>query len=198
MSRALLWTRLKVVDPTAVTAFETLRSRFGFADRLGALAREEFFLFDIEAPAPATRTRIERLVRGTNLLLNPNKHTWRLVVESDEPVPAPAGAPVEAFLLVWTPGDGAGILNSIERHGLVEDLLGLARGWLWRFTAGPGVDADALRALVEQAGPLRARGQGFLVHPAYQEHRVYGRRPTLYDIGEVVSNGMALRAEERA
>lgn len=194
MSRALLFTRLKVVDPAAVTALETLRHRFDQVDQLAGLAREEFFLFDVEAPAPTTRDRIERLVRGTNLLLNPNKHVWRLVVEHDDSAPVAPGAPAEAYLLVWTPGDGADLLTSIQRHGLADDMVGLARGWLWRFTAAPGVDAPTLRAMVQQAGPLRSRERGFLVHPAYQEHRVYARRPTLYDIGEFVTFDATLRS----
>lgn len=194
MSRALLTTRLKVVDPAAVTALETLRHRFGFEDRLAALSREELFLFDVDAPVANSRQQIEGLVRGTNLLMNPNKHVWRLAVESDESLPPPADAPVDAYLLVWTPGEGADLQNAIQRHALAPDVVGLARGWLWRFAAGAGVDREGLLAMVDQAGELRSRGRGFLVHPAYQEHRVYVRRPTLYDVGDVMSFESTLRS----
>lgn len=195
MSRALFTTRLKVSDPTALTALATLRGRFGFGERLAALSREEVFLLDTTLDAVATREVLEDVVRRTNLFMNPNKHVGRLEVEGDAPAapaaapaaPAGADAPPTGYLLAWTPGDGEDLLESVQHHAGVGGFTGLARGWLWRFTGGPGVDAAGLLALARQSGELRSRAQGFLVHPAYQEHRLYATRPSLYDIGSVMS-----------
>jgi len=194
MSRALFTTRLKVSDPTAMTALATLRQRFGFGTRLAALSREELFCVETTLDPAATRELLEDLVRRTNLFMNPNKHVGRLLIE-DEAAPAGAsvpatsmaGAPATGFLLVWTPGEGSDLLESVEHHAGVGGFTGLVHGWLWCFTGGPGVDAAGLLAMARQSGELRSRGQGFLVHPAYQEHRLYATRPSLYDIGSVMS-----------
>lgn len=201
MSRALFTTRLKVSDPTAMTALATLRHRFGFGARLAALSREELFLVETTLDPVATREVLEDLVRRTNLFMNPNKHVGRLVIEDEAapggaPPPAAsaagaappaAGAPATGFLLVWTPGEGSDLLESVEHHAGVGGFTGLVHGWLWHFTGGPGVDGAGLLAMARQSGELRSRGQGFLVHPAYQEHRLYATRPSLYDIASVMS-----------
>ena len=191
MSRALFTTRLKVSDPTAMTAEATLRRRFGFGDGWPASrARNCSWWID---PRPATlRDALQALIRRTNLFMNPNKHVGRLVVEGEEAAAGAraarvggAGGAAGGFLLVWTPGDGDDLLESVQQHAGVDGFAALSRGWLWRFTAGPGVDSAGLLVMARQSGELRSRGQGFLVHPAYQEHRLYATRPSLYDIGSV-------------
>lgn len=211
MSRALFTTRLKVSDPTAMTALATLRQRFGFGARLAALSREELFFVETTLDPVATREVLEDLIRRTNLFMNPNKHVGRLLIE-DEAAPAvaaawgsaaapaaatpgspPGGAAATGFLLVWTPGEGSDLLESVEHHAGVGGFTSLVRGWLWCFTGGPEVDAAGLLAMARQSGELRSRGQGFLVHPAYQEHRLYANRPSLYDIGSLMSPDPATR-----
>jgi hypothetical protein len=181
MTDVLLATRLKVSDPTARTALATLRDRLGLADRVGSLVREELFLFEVDAAPAAARELVEGLARETNLFLNPNKHAWR-VRTGDEPV-AGAGVPV-AWLLAWTPEDGAALEGSVHRHLGLATVESIRRGWLWQFGAVPGVDAAALLHAAREAAFGDGALRGFLVHDAWQEGRLYVERPSVYDVRE--------------
>ena len=181
MTDLLLTTRLKVSDPTARTALATLRDRLGLADRVASLVREELFLFDVAAPAAQAREVIEGLARRTNLFLNPNKHAWRIRT-GDEPL-APVPRPT-AWLLVWTPGDGATLEASVHRHLGLATVESIRRGWLWQFGAVPGVDAAVLLHAAREAAFGDGESRGFLVHEAWQEGRLYADRPSVYDCRE--------------
>lgn len=198
MTSILLTTRLKVADPTARTALATLRDRLGLGDRLARLSREEVFLFAIDAPAAAARELVDGLARQTNLFLNPNKHTFRLSAAGEPPGAAEAGAASnpEAWLLVWTPGEGDGLVESLERHTGAHDVRAIRRGWLWRLTAGPGISGAAFGDAVRQAGSVESRHRGFLAHPAFQECRLYGSRPTVYDIASALLEPVGSTSDE--
>lgn len=199
MTSVLLTTRLKVADPTALTALATLRDRLGLAGQLARLSREELFLFEISDRPAGARRLVEELARQTNLFLNPNKHTFRLAA-SDEPAgPAaesPAGAPPEAWLLVWTPGDGDGLGDSLERHTGARAVRRIRRAWLWRLTAETGVSPAAFSDVVARAGVVESRHRGFLAHPAFEECRLYGSRPTVYDIDSALLKPVESVADE--
>jgi hypothetical protein len=187
MTAALLTTRLKVADPTALTALSTLRTRLGFGERLRNVTREEFHLFETTLDREGARRLVDGLVRRTNLFLNPNKHFHRLVVEGDAaPSPEILRGP-GAYLLVWTEGDGEDLLESMRRHVGVEQVTSLSRGWIWRLEGAPNATPAEMLDLVSRAGVLTSRTSGFLVHPAYQDCRLYAGRPSLYDVRDALS-----------
>jgi hypothetical protein len=181
MIDVLLATRLKVSDPTARTALATLRDRLGLADRVATLVREELFLFEVAPPVAGGKELVDNLARETNLFLNPNKHAWK-VTTGDEPIAPAAG--ITAWLLVWTPGDGAALETSVHRHLGLAAVTSIRRGWLWKFGAAPGVDAARLAEAARAAAFGDGGHHGFLVHEAWQDGRLYAERPSVYDVRE--------------
>lgn len=197
----LLATRLKVADPTAITALATLRTRLDCDDLLAGLSREELFLFEVEGRAAPARAAVEDLVRSTNLFLNPNKHRHHLSAagSGEGPAPGPVGvgelpgrvgadeAPgPRPFLLVWTEGDGEDLREALARHGLAAGVAALRRAWLWSFLPRPGIAAAELIARIDQDAGRRGSPRRFLAHPAWQESRLYARRPGVYDVREAL------------
>ena len=176
----LLTTGLKVADPTAITALATLRTRLGFGDILAGLSREELFLFEVEGREEAARAAVDGLVRNTNLFLNPNKHWHRLTTAGAE-----AAAP-GAYLLVWTDGDGEDLREAVRRHTGAAGVAAVRRAWLWSFLPPSGAGAAELIARLGDGTDRRNSARGFLAHPAWQESRLYARRPGVYDVREAL------------
>jgi hypothetical protein len=185
-----LATRLKVADPTAVTALSTLRGRLGLAEDIAGLSREEIFVMDVDAPPQIALGLVEDLVRSTNLFLNPNKHHYRLTLEGFPDSEADRAA----YLLVWTPGEGEDLRDSLWRHARAVQVLAVFRAWLWRFTGGARTGADRLMKAVAQSAVQKSRRQGLLVHPAYQECRLYERSPSVYDTRQALAGGAPVPA----
>jgi hypothetical protein len=177
----LLATRLKVADPTALTALATLRDRLRLGHALAGLSREELFLFDIDLEPAAARDAVVDLCRRTNLFLNPNKHAWRVLLEGEEPAGEAA-----AWLLVATPGDGDDRLDAVHRHVGAPAVQRIAKGTLWRAAGVPGTPAERLVEALRAAGVVENRHAGFLVHPAFQVGHLYAARPSVYDVREAL------------
>jgi phosphoribosylformylglycinamidine (FGAM) synthase PurS component len=211
MSDVLLETRLKVADPTALTALATLRDRLRLAPALEGLSREEYTLFEVDLDPAAARDLVSDLCRKTNLFLNPNKHAWRVRIEGVEPgappaadggarpapgrEPAPEGA--SAWLLVHVPGDGEERLDSVHRHVGAPAVRRVATGTLWRATGAPGVAAERVVEALRAAAVVENRHAGFLVHPAFQVGHLYAARPSVYDVREALfgATGVAVSGD---
>lgn len=165
---AVLLTRLKISDLTALTALEAGRRMLPEGHTLERIVREELFLFEPESgvdPA-AFEKRLHEAIETSNFFVNPNKERFQFL---------PSGERGER----WSPPEGAwGILartrDDTRDEGLRMRLLrehplpGLAairraRAW-WLWTRGPAGDA-AREIFYERLGPLRGPAQGLLVNP---------------------------------
>lgn len=196
MTDVLLATRLKVADPTALTARATLRDRLGLAGVLAGLSREELFLFDVALEPEPAAALVDDLCRRTNLFLNPNKHTYRLATWSDATSPPESAAtvpPVEptAWLLVSMPGEGRDRLDAVHRHVGAPAVRRIARATLWRADGVDGARPAAVVEALRSAAVVESRGAGFLVHPAFQVGHLYAARPSVYDVREALLGAAA-------
>ncbi len=188
MTSLLLTKRLKVADPTAMTALATLRDRMGMAESIAGLSRDELFLLKVDLPADAAVRRVTELVRGTNLFLNPNKHSWRIDAgEGAGPDEAAAGGNARAWLLVRGIEPDTSLLESLWRHAGAREITDLRQFQLWRFVAPAGVAPEALLRAAGRAAVVTDRRNGFLVHPAFQEGRLYAAAPNLYDVESLLT-----------
>jgi phosphoribosylformylglycinamidine (FGAM) synthase PurS component len=191
MTPVLLTTRLKVADPTALTATTTLRTRLGY-DTIAAVGREELFLFEVDAGPDEAEAIIDGLVRRTNLFLNPNKHLYRITAAGRD---KPAAPGLDFRALVWNPGDGEDLRESLWSHAGAVLITAVRRAWLWRFVPASGAPEARFREQVRDSIVLRSRTHGFLVNPACQDSRLYDVRPSVYDIREALSSRPASPAE---
>lgn len=182
MNDVLLTTRLKVADPTALTALATLRDRLGLADRLKGLSREEVFLFSMSPSTPKPAELVEQLARQTNLFLNPNKHAFRIT--TGEAAQRVTSSDSQAWLLVWARGEGEALEASVHRHLGLAAIESIRKGWLWTMTPEPGIDPPAFQVAARGAAIGDGRRRGFLVQSAWQEGRLYAERPSVYDVRE--------------
>ncbi|HEU4724901.1 MAG TPA: hypothetical protein VFU59_06330 [Candidatus Eisenbacteria bacterium] len=175
---AVLLTRLKITDLTAITALEAGRRMLPEGYALERLVREEVVLFEPEtgaAPA-AFEQRLHEAIETSNFFVNPNKERFRFLTSRERGD-------------VWAPPEGAwGILartrDDTRDEGLRARLLrehplpGLAairraRVW-WLWTRGPGGDA-AREDFYERLGPLQGPSKGLLLNPhAEASLRIFG------------------------
>jgi hypothetical protein len=93
---AVLLTRLKITDLTALTALEAGQRMLPEGLSLDRVVREELFLFEPDAGATAAtfEAKLHEAVESSNFFVNPNKERFRLLTSSDR------GA-------AWTPPPGA-------------------------------------------------------------------------------------------
>ena len=165
---AVLLTRLKITDLTALTALEAGRRMLPEGHTLERLVREELFLFEPDAGADpaAFERKLHEAIETSNFFVNPNKERFRFLASGDRGER-------------WSPPEGAwGILartrDDTRDEGLRARLLrehplpGLAairraRAW-WLWTRGPAGDA-ASEVIYERLGPLRGPAHGLLVNP---------------------------------
>jgi hypothetical protein len=165
---AVLLTRLKITDLTALTALEAGRRMLPEGHALERVVREELFLFEPEpgsAPA-AFEGKLHEAIETSNFFVNPNKERFRFLASGERGD-------------TWSPPEGAwGILarsrDDTRDEGLRARLLrehplpGLAsirraRVW-WLWTRGPGGGAAA-DVFFDRLGPLRGPAHGLLVNP---------------------------------
>lgn len=165
---AVLLTRLKITDLTALTALEAGQRMLPEGHTLERVIREELFLFEPEPGAvPASfEENLRNAIETSNFFVNPNKERFRFLTSGERGDN-------------WIPPEGAwGILvrrrDDTSDEGLRARLLrehplpGLAairraRAW-WLWTRGPAGD-PAKDSFYERLGPLRGPAQGLLVNP---------------------------------
>jgi len=177
MTVAVLRRWLKVPDPTALTAKDTLQRLLGFADVLRDLERSEVFAFRWEDAMPA-RAILERLARDTNLLQNPNKHFFEIAVGSE--TLHPRG---NVWVLTHEAGNGADIGSVLTRRRLVEgEAPQVARGVLWELT-GPDDRGRSSRMAAEIA-ETRERRVGLLANPHLENLTIFDTAPAATEMAE--------------
>ena len=165
---AVLLTRLKITDLTALTALEAGQRMLPEGHTLERVVREELFLFEPEPGAdPASfEENLHEAIETSNFFVNPNKERFRFLTSGERGDK-------------WSPPEGAwGILarsrDDTRDEGLRARLLrehplpGLAavrraRAW-WLWTRGPAGDS-ASEVFYERLGPLRGPAHGLLVNP---------------------------------
>ncbi len=175
MTSAVIRLWLKVMDPTALTARETLQRALGYGRRVRDVARSEVLAFrwNENADAPAL---LLKLAENTNLLQNPNKHRYEIAI-GDEPL-APRG---NVWVLVSTPGAGSGMEATLARHHLVGGVIPqVRRGELWELDLD-AADAD-LTNLAEEIAITRERKKGLFANPHVEDATVFSRPPTARDL----------------
>lgn len=175
---AVLLTRLKITDLTAITALEAGRRMLPEGHAFERLVREELFLFEPEpgVPPAAFEDRLHEAIETSNFFVNPNKEKFRFLASGERGE-------------TWSPPEGAwGILarsrDDTRDEGLRARLLrehplpGLAairraRVW-WLWTRGPGGDAMN-ENFYERLGPVEGPSKGLLLNPhAEASLRIFG------------------------
>jgi phosphoribosylformylglycinamidine (FGAM) synthase PurS component len=178
MTIAVVRRWLKVPDPTALTAKDTLQRLLGFQGVLADLERSEVLAFrwDRTEEPVAARPLLERLACDTNLLQNPNKHHFEIAVGA-EPL-HPRG---NVWVMTSETGQGDDIASILTRRRLLEgDPPQVARGVLWelRVERDPAGRLEVARAVTE----TRARTVGLLANPHLEDVAFFARVPRAEDL----------------
>jgi hypothetical protein len=165
---AVLLTRLKIADLTALTALETARRLLPPGHGIERLVREELFLFVPEpgTMADAFEAPLANAVESSNFFVNPNKERYRFLraAERGDALTPPEGA----WGILVRPRDDTrdeGLLERLRREHPLGGLGAIRRArlwWLW--TRGPAGD-EAAAACYEALGPVFGTRRGLLVNP---------------------------------
>jgi hypothetical protein len=168
-----LW--LKVMDATALTARETLQRFLGYDGRVADVARSEVWGFVWEGGGDPRGT-LERLVRETNLIQNPNKHRTEIAV-GEEPL-HPRG---NVWVLVAVPGAGEDLADTLARHRLVGgEIPRTARGILWELQLE--APEGGLGPLAEEIAVVRSHARGLLANPQVEDAAVFTEPPSALEL----------------
>jgi hypothetical protein len=165
---AVLLTRLKITDLTALTALEAGRRLLPEGLALERIVREELFLFE---PAPGAdptefESKLHEAVETSNFFVNPNKERFRFLASGEKGER-------------WSPPEGAwgvlarprgetrdeGLRARLSREHPLPGLAAIRRArvwWLW--TKEPKGDA-AIAEAHGRLGPLIGPSRGLLVNP---------------------------------
>ncbi len=177
---------LKAADPAAITAREALQRALGYGRVVREVARSEVVAFRWEGNAEA-RAQLERLARETGLLLNPNKHRMEIAVE-DETL-HPRG---NAWTVVSTPGEGAELARTLERHRLLAgEVPATRRGVLWELDLA--AEGEELRRLAGEIAVARERKRGLLSNPHLEDAAVFVAPPRAADVTAALGIGTSGR-----
>jgi hypothetical protein len=175
MTMAVLRRWLKVPDPTALTAKDTLQRLLGYAAVLENVERSEVLAFCWGDAVPA-RALLERLARETNMLQNPNKHHFEIAV-GQEPL-HPRG---NVWVLTAEAGNGAEMASTLARRRLVEgEPPRVARGVLWELT-GPA-DASRRLRMAREIAETRERRAGLLANPHLEDVTLFEHAPSAEEL----------------
>ena len=184
MTQAVARRWLKVVDPTALTARETLRHALGYGKTVTGVSRSEVIAFLWTGTVDA-REVLDRLVHDTNLLQNPNKHHLEIAVGTESL--RPRG---NAWVLVSREGDGASLGETLLRRRLVRgDAPETARGTLWELSL-EGTPEERHR-LARAMAVTRGRASGLLSNPHVEDATVFEAAPSAEEL--VAALGLASR-----
>jgi phosphoribosylformylglycinamidine (FGAM) synthase PurS component len=170
------------MDPTALTARETLRHALGFGDSVREVSRSEVIAFQWKGEIDA-RAVLDRLVQDTNLLQNPNKHHLEIAVGSES-----LGPRGNIWVLVSREGDGAALGPSLARRRLVRgEAPETALGTLWELSL-EGTPENR-RRLAQSMAVARGRVAGLLSNPHVEDMTVFEVAPSAGDV--VTALGLA-------
>jgi phosphoribosylformylglycinamidine (FGAM) synthase PurS component len=173
-----LW--LKVIDPTALTARETLQRALAYGRKVRSVARSEVWVFRWE-DEPDGASILSRLAQESNLLQNPNKHHYEIAVR--EETISPRG---NIWVMVSTPGVGSGMESTLSRHHLVSgDIPQVRRAELWELD----LDAEGkeLVQLAEEIAITREHKRGLLANPEVEDVAVFPNPPTAAEVARELS-----------
>jgi hypothetical protein len=167
MARLAILVESRGVDLTAITAFETLKSRLGYSRSLSGLARSDLWAVWCEATGARLDDLGRRLVEGTSVFVNPNKHRWRVWSEGMGEAFAPDGG---AWILVWNSEETEGrrALAELRGAGFGAEVTRISKATLWTSSFGdasgrPGLD------LAEEIAVAVRRDRGLLANPHMHE-----------------------------
>lgn len=175
---AVLLTRLKIADLTALTALDTARRLLPPGHAIERLVREELFLFTPEAgvAADAFEAPLAIAIESSNFFVNPNKERYRFLkaAERGDALVPPEGA---WGILARSRDDtkDEGLLTRLRREHPLAGLGAIRRArlwWLW--TRGPSGD-QAAAAAYEALGPVTGTRRGLLVNPHAEASLAIGR-----------------------
>lgn len=165
---AILFTRLKITDLTALTALEAGRRMLPEGHALERIVREELYWFEPEAGADATgfEARLLEAIESSNFFVNPNKERYQFLAsgERGDRWSAPDGA---WGILTRTRGDtrDEGLIARLRREHPLPGLASIRRGRVWWLvTRGPSGGPDTAFCY-EQLGPVQGTSRGLLVNP---------------------------------
>lgn len=166
---------LKIPDVTALTAANSLRRRLGYAQRLVALQRADYYCLEVEAESDkAALALVTQLAQRTNYFVNPNKHTFmaRVLEPRVNPPKRKGGYEVEV-VVTDAEGDRSGDLEqALAGEPLAEGKVrAVHTGVLWVLTLKADTAQDALE-LAREITVTRARDQGLLANPHFQAVRI--------------------------
>ncbi len=166
---------LKIPDVTALTAANTIRRRLGYAERLLALKRADYYRLELETETEqAACDLVTDLAQRTNHFVNPNKHAFTVRTARQRLTPPSTNGAFEVEVLITdAEGDRAPDLE----QALASDRIAQGRvkavhvGVLWTLT----LRADSPQEAVELARDIaitRARDRGLLANPHFQSVQI--------------------------
>ncbi len=183
MTVALVRRWLKVMDPTALTARETLQRALAYGRAIQDVQRSELFSFTWENERDA-RKILMGLANSTNLLQNPNKHFFEIAWGAE--VIRPRG---NIWVLVFTPGQGKGLTETLVRHGLVtKPAPEVRRGVLWELT----LEVEGRAAMAGEIAVATHHKSGLLANPHVEDVVLFDRPPT----AEAVTDALQLKGQK--
>ncbi len=172
---AVLLTRLKITDLTALTALEAGKRMLPEGAALDRVVREEVFHFETASGADSADFErvLQEAIETSNFFVNPNKERFRFLgaAERGERWAAPEGA-WGLLARAWDDTRDEGLRARLQREHPLPGLGVIRRArvwWLWTRgvggTSGSGANGDGRAMAYERLGPLRGPSQGLLVNP---------------------------------
>lgn len=166
---------LKIPDVTALTAANAIRRRLGYADRLLALHRADYYRLELDVPDRETAEALTReMAEQTNLFVNPNKHVYEVRFPEDHDGGEKAPGEQIVHVLVTCPDDstGEGIASMLRGHLGYEAVRTVSTGVLWTLHLAADSPEEA-RAMAEDIAITRSQSKGILMNPHFQEMELW-------------------------
>lgn len=175
MHKVELLVTLKIPDVTALTAANSIRRRLGYAERLLALKRADYYRLELETETEqAAVDLVTDLAQRTNHFVNPNKHAFTVRTAQQRLTPPSTDGAFEVEVLITdAEGDRAPDLE----QALANDRIAQGRvkavhvGVLWSLTLRADSPQEALE-LARDIAITRARDQGLLANPHFQSVQI--------------------------
>ncbi len=170
---------LKIFDNVVASAMYALRDRLGY-DQVRSLSRSEYWrLYFPHLSESEAVSLVDRLVSKTALFANPNKHTWTLHLNAEPENLLPRnGATTLGGVLVEEDDDcvAAAVQESLRRRADCGPKVRVRRGIWWVMDLGE-TPASQARILAESIAITRARNEGLLCNPHYQQTTIVVSQP---------------------